>query len=86
MKPAKVLEHFEIYRACGYKLINVHKRYIAYDVWGENLKLYEVNRDGFTIREAFIDPEDYNHDKVKEAFGLRGKSFNQVLIEERTNV
>jgi len=71
------------YISPGYCETKVKAKYIGYI--GDTLKLYEVNDNNQTIKEARIKPENVPSDLARKARDIKGKAFNQVKIWSRDN-
>jgi hypothetical protein len=66
------------YEHSTYSPEKVAAKYIAFR--GDDLILFEVNKDNFTIRETYADPINFRVAKVLEAQKLKGRWPNQVEV------
>ncbi len=66
------------YKSPCYDERNVQSVYIGYRL--DDLIRYEVNKDGFTVKESIVDPMDYDIEKVNKADSLKRCWPKQVKI------
>ena len=81
----------ETYRATSYNKLAVSRRYIACKTWTlaphvVQYKLYEVNAQGWTIRESWIDLGAIPVATSGKAYAQRDIAFGMVEVNEKFEI
>lgn len=68
------------YQSQNFKESDVASVYIAYNVYGDTLKQYDVNSKGFTIRESIVNVDSFSAEIVAKAYSMKEKAFKQIKV------
>jgi len=72
------------YQSINFSLDAIAVSYIGYNVYGTELKRYDVNQKNYTIRESVLDEEDIKRlpaDKVAQAFQSKDRWPHQICLD-----
>ena len=71
------------YQSQTFHPANIARTYLGMDVRQNVTKQYDVDSDGWSIRETVVDLSGYHMDIQKKVHDLAGLAFNQVLISQK---
>ena len=70
-----------IYQSHSFTASDIAKVYIAFDAYGKNLKQFDVNSQGYTIRESVVEACNFSKEHIELAYRLKDKAFKQVQVK-----